>query len=106
MVRRLPLPRPGRARWTPLTPALGRMYTELIGVMDFFTCIFLLLSWLYLRRKEETAAKLNDFNTATASDYTVMVRGVCVAGAATIAWAHPCMYGRAATRCYCATGAV
>ena len=60
----------------PLTvyTLVGGWRAELIGVMDFFQCAFVVLAWLYLRRKETKAAKDNDFNTATASDYTVMVR--------------------------------
>jgi len=47
---------------------------ELIAVLDCFQMLFVLLAWRFLRRKEIADAHNDDLNTATAADYTVMVR--------------------------------
>lgn len=49
---------------------------QLYTYVDVSGCVFLFLSWLWLRRFQRVEASHLDRHTVTASDYTVKVKGI------------------------------
>jgi hypothetical protein len=61
---------------SPLRACAPVYCLQLYTYVDVSGCVFLFLSWLWLRRFQRVEASHLDRHTVTASDYTVKVKGI------------------------------